>query len=87
MHISERRFFFLPSGFPLKGKGSSNRKVVEADESSQVVSDAPWVGSLFSFWSAIPQVSEQLVLVSVLQVDEIYTVPEVGTVVGGTLSR
>lgn len=28
-----------------------------------------------------------LFLVSVLQVDEIYTVPEVGTVVGGTLSR
>lgn len=31
--------------------------------------------------------SEQLILVALLQVDEIYTVPEVGTVVGGTLSR
>lgn len=31
--------------------------------------------------------AEQLVLVALLQVDEIYTVPEVGTVVGGTLSR
>lgn len=28
-----------------------------------------------------------LFLLALLQVDEIYTVPEVGTVVGGTLSR
>lgn len=31
--------------------------------------------------------SKELTLVALLQVDEIYTVPEVGTVVGGTLSR
>lgn len=37
--------------------------------------------------SAVSQLSEQLILVALLQVDEIYTVPEVGTVVGGTLSR
>lgn len=83
MYIQREDFFF----FPLKGRGSSKRKVVEADESSQVVPDAPWVGSLFSSWSAIPRCLSSLFLVSLLQVDEIYTVPEVGTVVGGTLSR
>lgn len=36
------------------------------------------------FHSCLP---EHLPLVALLQVDEIYTVPEVGTVVGGTLSR